>query len=487
MKSVSLINFITHDEMYELYILKNLTINEIGEMYGVKYKRVTEILKKLGIKKSKEARVKNSINCKRKLKENDPNYGLSEANKNITRDVLYNAYIIQDMSIEDCGKFFGTSVTSIHRLCKKFSIHKEVIHPKKSVSRKIPKNNKYTKIPKDELFELYITQNKTISEVCAFYNISKTILLKALRYNNIKKSLEKAVEARKQAMFKKYGVDSFSKTEEFKEKIERTHLKNCGYKSNFQDPSFREKTIETNLKRYGVQNTSQLKETREKAKQTCLKRYGVEFTTQLDEVKNKIRNTNIKRYGVSSYSKTAEFLEKLKETNLKHCGETSNMKTQKFKEQCEQTNLRKYGFKHPMESEEIKRKVFSKKKRNKTMVSSSFEESISKLLKKRFSFLERQYFSIVYPFACDFYIPELDLYIEYQGHFSHGKEPFNPHKEEHIKKVELWKSKNKRSYNDAINVWTVRDPLKRETARKNNLNWIEFFTMDQFMEWYNAC
>ena len=37
----------------------------------------------------------------------------------------------------------------------------------------------------------------------------------------------------------------------------------------------------------------------------------------------------------------------------------------------------------------------------------------------------------------------------------------------------------------AIDVWTISDPLKRKTAKKNNLNWIEFFNMEQFMEWYN--
>jgi len=39
-----------------------------------------------------------------------------------------------------------------------------------------------------------------------------------------------------------------------------------------------------------------------------------------------------------------------------------------------------------------------------------------------------------------------------------------------------------RFYEIAINVWTVRDPLKRETARKNNLNWLEFFTLDEFLD-----
>ena len=102
--------------------------------------------------------------------------------------------------------------------------------------------------------------------------------------------------------------------------------------------------------------------------------------------------------------------------------------------------------------------------------------------------------SELYPFECDFYIPELDLYIEYQGYKTHGKEPYNPDNPEHIKLVEEYKKRaeeinfkdeKKVQYLRYINVWTVRDPLKRETARKNELNYIEFFNMKQFMEWFN--
>lgn len=39
-------------------------------------------------------------------------------------------------------------------------------------------------------------------------------------------------------------------------------------------------------------------------------------------------------------------------------------------------------------------------------------------------------------------------------------------------------------YNIAINTWTIRDPLKRQTAKDNSLNWLEFWTFDEFMKWY---
>lgn len=37
--------------------------------------------------------------------------------------------------------------------------------------------------------------------------------------------------------------------------------------------------------------------------------------------------------------------------------------------------------------------------------------------------------------------------------------------------------------NDAINCWTVRDVLKRNTAKQNNLNYLEFFTILELENW----
>lgn len=122
------------------------------------------------------------------------------------------------------------------------------------------------------------------------------------------------------------------------------------------------------------------------------------------------------------------------------------------------------------------------KRNNKTFNSSKVEEKIYKLLCQKYSDVKRQYKSNLYPFACDFYIPEIDTYIEYQGFWTHGREPYIGN-EKQQEKLKFWESKNTPQYIKAIDDWTVRDVLKRETAKQNNLNWFEFFTMDEFMEW----
>ncbi len=132
----------------------------------------------------------------------------------------------------------------------------------------------------------------------------------------------------------------------------------------------------------------------------------------------------------------------------------------------------------------ILEKSYNTKKQNHTFNESKPELKLLKLLQQRFgvSDIEYQYRSDLYPYNCDFYVKSLDLYIELQGSWTHGKEPYSPENPEHIKTVELWKSKNTKFYNNAINVWTVRDPLKRKIAKDANLNYIEVFDSKTFKE-----
>lgn len=97
-------------------------------------------------------------------------------------------------------------------------------------------------------------------------------------------------------------------------------------------------------------------------------------------------------------------------------------------------------------------------------------------LKEFYPNIERQHKDELYPYACDFYIPELKLYIEIQGNWTHGKHPFNKNDINDINIVELWKNKNTNFYIEAIYNWTIRDVVKRETAQKNSLNYLEVFS-----------
>ena len=67
------------------------------------------------------------------------------------------------------------------------------------------------------------------------------------------------------------------------------------------------------------------------------------------------------------------------------------------------------------------RKNFLTQKKNGTINTSKTEKELEAELRKIFPDLKTQYKSEVYPFACDYYIPSLDLYIEYNGFITHNR------------------------------------------------------------------
>lgn len=70
-----------------------------------------------------------------------------------------------------------------------------------------------------------------------------------------------------------------------------------------------------------------------------------------------------------------------------------------------------------------------------------------------------------YPFNCDFYIKSKDLFIEYQGHWTHGPEPFDRNNKNHLEYLNKMENKNIN-----MSTWTIRDPKKLNTAINNKIN-----------------
>ena len=219
-------------------------------------------------------------------------------------------------------------------------------------------------------------------------------------------------------------------------------------------------------------------------KESNFKKYGVENPFQSNIIKDKIKNDCFQKYGVYHYNQTKDNQKKIQETNLKRYGNVCSLHGNN-QQKIEEIFLSKYGVKNPKQLQIFKDKDIQTKILNNTYGKSKIEDLIYNRLLELFKDVKRQYKSKQYPFACDFYIPSKDLYIEYQGYWTHGKEPYIGSIEQ-LEKVKLWESKNTKHYNNAINVWTIRDPLKRKTAKDNGLNWIEFFNMNDFEHWISV-
>lgn len=409
-----------------------------------------------------------------------------------------------------------------------------------------------------ECKEIFNVSYSKLRDDLRYYNIFKSPVLQ--QHNREKNCinnhgvinpscLEEVKEKRKQTNLERYGFENSSMNPDIKAKTLKTMNERYGGNAPICNKQILEKIKQTNIERYGAEWQWQTEEGKQHRKEICLKKYGVENLVILPEIQEKARQTKLKKYGrdnvgqfgtkehndsikekydVDHISQNEKIKNKIKQTNLKRYGVENVFQLVETQEKSKQAIIDKYGVKSVSCVPEIvekmkegrkrwrespeypeKRKLMTEhswetRKRNGTCNTSKTENKIFELLKQKFTDVKREYKSELYPFHCDFYIPSLDLYIEYQGDWSHGSKgniiygPFDKDNIDHIEILNKWKESSKRianeknsiekrnRYSNAIEVWTVRDPLKRETARKNNLNWLEFFTLDEFLDWYNS-
>lgn len=285
---------------------------------------------------------------------------------------------------------------------------------------------------------------------------------------------KKVKDKMKSNNLKKYGVENPFQLESVKVQIKKTNHEKYGVDYPQQSKEIHEKSKQTNLERYGFEYNSQNEEIKKKKVKTCLKKYGVECNLQSEETKEKIRQTCLEKYGVDNYNKTTEYRETMQE------------KMPEIREKMVKTCMERYGVDNYSKTKEYLQRVYNTKKENGTFNTSSIEEDFTNWLVFNNIKFERQYRSEKYPFNCDFYFPDEDLYMEIQGSWTHGEHPYDPESNEDKIILEDMRSKNTEYYNNAIEVWTIRDPLKRETVKKNNLNWVEVFScdLDEVIECY---
>lgn len=71
-------------------------------------------------------------------------------------------------------------------------------------------------------------------------------------------------------------------------------------------------------------------------------------------------------------------------------------------------------------------------------------------------------------------IKSIDTFIEYNGFWHHGEHWFDKNSVEDVEKLSLWieHAKTSENYKKAVKVWSIGDIEKRETAKKNKLNYI---------------
>jgi len=215
-----------------------------------------------------------------------------------------------------------------------------------------------------------------------------------------------------------------------------------------------------------------------KAELTCLEKYGVENYSKTDEYKEKYKETCLKKYGVENHMLIEDFVEKSKQTNLKIYGVEWYQQTDEFKGKYEKTCLERYGVGNMSYLSSTISKIHETKKKNGSYEKSKEENEIYYNLIELFGYSDivrqyrdKRYYSkeTKYLFACDFYIKSLDLFIEYDGIWTHKPQYLS--EKERNEMIKKWKEKSEFSnyYKGAISAYN-RDCLKREISREINLN-----------------
>ena len=263
---------------------------------------------------------------------------------------------------------------------------------------------------------------------------------------------------------------------------EQATLKKYGVKYNLQNKATHQKTLE----KWDGKSPFSNKEIQQRAKETIKEKYGVDNAMQVKEFCQKSRKTRREVYGTERAHP-----EKAKATMQERYGVDYFSQSKKFKK------LWPKNGGDPEFNNKIREKEYHTKKENNSFNTSKPEERILSLLIEKFGEEDvvSQYKEDRYPYKCDFYIKSLDLFIEFQGTWTHGGHPFSKRRKEDVEKINTWlalsenknfKDDNKDYYKKAINTWTILDVKKRKLAKKNKLNWLEFFSEQAFLDWIGS-
>lgn len=180
----------------------------------------------------------------------------------------------------------------------------------------------------------------------------------------------------------RYGVDHYSKTQEYKEKWHKTCLERYGdsYRKQFMNKAF----------------------------ETFYGKTGYSFPSQSPEVREKMSQSYIEHYGIENYDKTMELRERTRKTNLERYGYVAPSQSPEVKEKTRITNLQKYGVPYTMQSQEVREKA------NKTLHKNGTQKTSKQQLYLHSLYGGEINYSISY-YATDICFPEEKLVIEYDG------------------------------------------------------------------------
>lgn len=233
---------------------------------------------------------------------------------------LYNFYVVENHSFEETQNYFNTTKDILLRNIKQQNLQKKRFR----TERVMPMH--------DELYNLYIKENKSVKELCEIYDVPIYTMEFWLRYRKIQKPKKLVTKIIKKTLLERYGDEKYNN---------------------------REKSLQTNLERYGSNHYNQTQEFKDFIKQRRKSRTSEEIENYSKICKERF----LKLYGVTSPACLPEVQQKISYA-LKNRSEDEKQKTKEYQIK---NSLEKYGYESWNQSPEViqkKMKTFAKNYKN---------------------------------------------------------------------------------------------------------------------------
>ena len=140
---------------------------------------------------------------------------------NITKEQLYQLYIIENKTTKECAKFFECSNGLIRLKIKEYEIYKP---------KYLQNNCKKFNIMKEKLYQLYIIENKTRKECAEFFGCSDPLIKQKIRKYGLQKPkhLQSKNVERKETLYCENCQSSFI-VSRFRATNEKWKLRFCSH------------------------------------------------------------------------------------------------------------------------------------------------------------------------------------------------------------------------------------------------------------------
>ena len=168
--------------------------------------------------------------------------------------------------------------------------------------------------------------------------------------------------------------------------------------------------------KYGVKHYSKTQEYKEKWNKTCLERYGESYRKKFID---KAFETFYDNTGYNYPSQSPDVRERIIQTYINHFGVDNPLKSEEIREKVRKTSLEKYGYTTPSQSPDVKEKVAKTFYKNGTIPTSKQQRYIYNLYNTIDSVVE-----LNFPISCynvDICFPIEKMTIEYDGGFHNGQ------------------------------------------------------------------